>query len=219
MLNIVHRTGIDNTFFCNMPVIPVHSLQERSPIFLFRLCPRYFRHRCQTREQKIIHIFRFIAEFRPHRTLYPHQQWSIFRFPVFLYRFIVIYIFQCIIAEICQRFEPLRPLITNQIHDTCRSHNETVSLFRSFQCSLAISLPTKNNRAFRQETTVSQFIPTNHFTTFTTYIVTYPLHKIALKVFFISQAFFLHTSLTQRTFFPMCLLSFIASDMDITGRE
>ena len=94
-----------------------------------------------------------------------------------------------------------------------------MSLFGSLQGSLSVSLPTQDNDIFRQKTTVSQFIPANHFTAFAAYILAHPLHEVTLQILFIGQFLFFHPCLTQRAFPPISLAGFIASDMNIPGRE
>ena len=219
MLYIVHRTGIHYPFGCEMFIKRIHAFQERSPVFLFRLCPCHFRQCRQAWEYQIIHILRLITELCPHTSLYAHQQIRIFRFPVFLNRLIVIHIFQRIIAEIRQRLKPLRSLITNQVHDACGSHDEAMSLLGSLQCSLSVSLPTQNNGIVRQKATVRQLIPAYHLAPFATYIFAHPIHEITLQILFIGNLLLFHPCLTQRAFLPISFTGFIATDMDISGRE
>ena len=182
MLYIVHRTGIHYPFGCEMFIKRIHAFQERSPVFLFRLCPCHFRQCRQAWEYQIIHILRLITEIR-------------------------------------QRLKPLRSLITNQVHDACGSHDEAMSLLGSLQCSLSVSLPTQNNGIVRQKATVRQLIPAYHLAPFATYIFAHPIHEITLQILFIGNLLLFHPCLTQRAFLPISFTGFIATDMDISGRE
>ena len=48
VLNIIHRTGIDNSFCRQMFIINIHCFQKWSPILFLRLCPCYLRQCSQT---------------------------------------------------------------------------------------------------------------------------------------------------------------------------
>ena len=113
----------------------------------------------------------------------------------------------------------MRSLITNQIHDTCGCHDERMPLLRCFQSSRSQSSPSLDDNAFGQETTVGQFVPANHFSSFAAHVVTHPFHKVTLQVFFIVQMFIFHPCLTKRALFPISFLRFITSQMDIAGRK
>ena len=124
-----------------MFVEAIHSRQIRLPVLAFRPRPGHLRQCGEAGEKQVVHILGSIAELRPHARLHPHQQGSGMLRPVFLYRFVVVYILQGIVSEIRQRLKPLRALIADEIHNPGGRHDETMSQFGSFHRRFAILLP------------------------------------------------------------------------------
>ena len=110
----------------------------------------------------------------------------------------------------------MRSLITNQIHDTCRSHDKPMPLLRRLDGSLTVTSPTINNCSVGNPG-IGQFIPSHDFFPFALHIFTHSRHKITLQRFFVLQAFLSHTFLTKRTLLPMRFPSLIPTQMNIPG--
>ena len=134
--------------------------------------------------------------------------------PVSLYRFVVVHILQRIVSEVCHWFKPLRSLIADEIHNPCGRHDKAMSQFGSFHRSLSVTLPSLNDKTFRNSS-IRQLIPAYHLTAFVLYIASHTPHKVTLQFFFILQFLLFHPRLTQRACFPMRLPSLISTQVDI----